>query len=526
MVRARTARALASALLLCSASPAAALLDVPTSNRTALSIADLASSSGVAHPLDVSSMPFDDVAYAEAFHSLRTRGLVDPTGERVERRLDARGDGALHWEFFAPVLEIRPYFLDSDAGKRTLYHSSGDTLQDGFNTFLGASGSAFWGTHVGGAYELQAQQDPDGVSYRTKRLYVKGILGKWSLKVGRDSERLGPGYHGSLLLDDTALTFDMWRVRTEEPLFLPGPFASLGGFRFSMFNGYLKDGDPQAPDLRYDESRGRTEPVEDPRLLGMRLSYHPNSWLDLGASRMILYGGRSRTSYDSVSDWWKLLTTKDENVEPGESHKYDNDVLFSLDATARMPWLNGIGPFKAGKVYVEYGTGDRPQTRDITTNFPIKFYTVSYLIGGYFSTAVTDFRIEFSDIDDEWYKHHEYAQGYSYRGVPLGHHAGPDSRNYFFELSRYFGPAWRASVTLDMESRGRSEPQTEDRTEWGLALEARRFRLFDWELGGRLDTLFADVNAAWDDPARGDRTEYYVGLGVTVTPWEPERTLR
>ena len=133
---------------------------------------------------------------------------------------------------------------------------------------------------------------------------------------------------------------------------------------------------------------------------------------------------------------------------------------------------------------------------------------------------------DLSELQRVLYAHNKYAQGYSYRGVPLGHHAGPDSRNYFFELSRYFGPVWRASITLDMESRGRGEPQAEDRTEWGLALEAKKFHLFDWELEGRLDALYADVNAALDDPAREDRTEYYVGLGITATPWEPERSLR
>ncbi|MBE0617533.1 MAG: hypothetical protein IH608_06365 [Proteobacteria bacterium] len=503
----------ASAALLASLPrPAVALLDIPTSDRRALAVSELASDSGVSRPLDTAALPLDDTRYLEAYQALRDRGLVDPTGERLARMARARADGGLHLEFLRPVWELRPYYLSSDADSRVLYHSSGDVLDAGFNAFFSASGAAFWGEHVGGAYELQLQERPGDWSYRTKRLYVKGVWGKWSLKVGRDAERLGPGYHGSLLLDDSAPTMDLWRIRTEEPLFLPWGLQWLGGFRFSLFNAYLSDQPSGTPDPRYGEG---VNSVHDPRLLGMRLSYHPSSWMDLGFSRAAFYGGKGRETYDTPKDWWELFAATNENVgETVFDERYDNDQYAALDVTLRMPFLNGLGPLKGGKVYWEYAGTDLTASwqGDDTAFLPFRLRHISNLAGVHLTTAVTDFRFEWAETDSAWYNHSQYPQGYTFQGLPLGHHMGGDARDWFFEVARHFGTDWRAILSLDLEERGRSLAEEEDRSEWGLALEARRLRLAGVPLEARLDFLFADITSALDDPERDDRSELYLGL--------------
>lgn len=511
-----TRRTLAAALaltapLILSAGPAAAVLDVPSSDRRALEIADLASSSGAARPADPALGPLGMKLYLESYRALEARGLVDPRGERLDRWDRSRGEG-LYLESLRPVLELRAYHLSADGGSRTLLHSSGDTLEDGFNTFFSASGAAFWGAHVGGAYELQLRQSPGDWSYRTKRLYLKGVWGKWSLKAGRDAERLGPGYHGNLILGDTAPTMNYWRVRTEQPLFLPGRLAGVGGFRFTLFNGYLSDESPKPPDLRYGSG---ADAVRDPRLLGMRLSYHPSSWLDLGASRAIFCGGKGRTTYDTPKDWWELFTATSENVNPGESDRYDNDQFVAFDVTARLPFLNGLGPLKGGKVYWEYAATDiisRWQGEDTGSWVPFKLNRVANLGGLYLTTAVTELRVEFAQTDAAWYGHHQYPQGYTYRGRPLGHHMGGDARNWFVEVARHFGPGWRASLGLDLEERGRSLAQPEERAEWSLSVEARRLRAFGVSIEARLDLLAAQVDDPLDRPDREDRSELYAGI--------------
>lgn len=496
---------------------AVAVLDLPTGDRRAYDTVELAASAGLARPGDTATLPLDDDRYLEAFTALRRRGLVDARGDALLARQKARGDGGLHLEGLMPRWTLRTYGLAADGHSRTLYHSSGDTLGDGFNAFLAADGSAAWGDWIGAGYELQLQRRPGDFLYRTKRLWAKGVWGKWSFKFGRDAERLGVGYHGSLLLDDTSATLDLWRVRTEEPLFLPGALSILGGFRFTLFNAYLSDSNPRPADERYGSG---VNPVEDPRLLGMRFSYHPTSWLDLGLGRAVLYGGVGRESYDTPTDWWELFTGKNENVHAGESDRYDNDQYASLDIAVRLPALNGVGPLKGGKLYWEYGGTDiisKWQGESTGGIAPFKFDDVANLGGIYLSTAVTDLRVEYAQTSKAWYRHGQYSQGYTYRGIPLGHHMGGDATNWYFELGRYFGFRHRAALGLDLEERGRSLPQSEKRSEWSLRWDVRELELFGITSVGALDVRIANIQNPLDDsPDREDRNEYYLGLGLQM----------
>ncbi len=493
-----------------------ALVDIPVWERGAISVEDLAASSGVARPADLAAGPLDDVLYREAYRALAGRGLVDPLGERLARWARLRSDGRLHWSSLRPDLTVRTYWANEDTTNRPLYHTAGDRLDHGWTTFVNASGAAFWGDRVAGVYEFQFARQPGAFSFRVKRLYLKGVWGKWSLKVGRDAERLGPGYHGGLLLDDNAPTYDYWRLRTEEPLFLPGRWASLGGFRFLVFNAYLSDDSPRPADGRYGSG---VDPVHDPRLLVMRASYHPSPWLDLGVSRAILYGGKGREVYDRPADWWELFTATDENVKPGGSHRYDNDQYVALDLTVRLPFLNGWGPLKGGKVYWEYAATDiisKWQGEDTGNWEPFQLNRVANLGGLYLTTAVTDLRFEFAETDVPWYRNGQYPQGYTYRDRPLGHHMGGDARNWYLEVSRYLTPAWRATVSLDLEERAHSTATEERRAEWGLELEARRITLWGVPVELKAQGLWAKVANPLDDPAREARTEVVAGLQLTI----------
>ena len=53
-----------------------------------------------------------------------------------------------------PHLTLRAYGVDKSE-RRFRHHSSGEVLEEGFNGFLSASGTAFWGDWLGGAYEVQ-----------------------------------------------------------------------------------------------------------------------------------------------------------------------------------------------------------------------------------------------------------------------------------------------------------------------------------------------------------------------------------
>lgn len=516
LTRRRVLCLVAALPLLFPALPCAAALDVPTTERKALDLADLAAGSGLTPPLDTAATPFPDTEYLRAYRALHAVGLVDPLGEKLDREARAQADGALHLETLVPRVTLRGYALRGN-DERTLPHAGGDTLGGGFTSLTAASGAASWGTHVAAAYELQLTQNGTDVDYLTKRLYAKGTLGKWSLKLGRDTVRLGPGYHGSLLLDDNAQPFDLWEVRTDEPVYLPWFLEKLGGFRITVFNGFLSDSNPSAPDSRYGSGVGATK---DPRLFGMRVSYHPASWLDLGVSRTAMYSGQGRETYDTVKDWWELLTATHENVQSGDEDRYNNDQYAAYDLTLWLPFVNGLGPLRAGKLYGERaGTDFRANWKnDKGTGgwFPIKLKSIGFLVGGYLSTAVTDFRAEYAETDPDWYHHGEYPQGYSYRGRPLGHAMGGDAKSVFFQVARYLAPDWRVQAALNVEKRGVSLPSTEKRTELGAGLETSQWPLFGFPLTAKLDVLWSHVNDALDEADRGNRNEFYLGVSAAA----------
>jgi hypothetical protein len=235
-------------------------------------------------------------------------------------------------------------------------------------------------------------------------------------------------------------------------------------------------------------------------------------------SRTALYSGKGRHTYDTPSDWWKLFSASSENdFTHGQNTTFDNDQYAAVDATVRMPFLNNLGPLKAGKAYWEHAGTDFSapwQSGAPGRVRTIDFTRVSDLFGLYLSTAVTDLRAEYAHTNKEWYVHHAYPQGYTYQGLPLGHHMGGDAQDLFFEAATYFGPGWRAILGLDLEDRGRSLPVVEHRSEWTLGLEA--YRPWGIPVTARIDALTANVRNALDDVNRGDRHELYLGVSVAA----------
>jgi hypothetical protein len=515
----RAALCLATAVFL--ARPAAAgLIDVPTENRRAPALVDLASSSGLVPGLELGVAPVDEEIYLGAYRALREKGFYDPGGELLEAWEAARRNSPLYLRSLSPRVELRTYAFRG-ADELLLDHRSGEVVEEGLNAFASLSGAAFWRDRVGGFYQLHTAVGPGDWDLRVKRAYLKIALGKWSFKAGRDSERLGVGYHSSLLLDDGAPTLDLWRLRTEEPLFLPGFAAGLGGFRFSVFNAFLQDSHPTPSDLRYV---GAAAPVEDPRLLGMRFSYHPVSWFDLGFSRAVLYGGRGREVYDSPKDWWELLWAGQENVGEGQSARFDNDQFNSYDLTLRLPivaeWTRLL---QAAKVYYELGgTDGGPSDWDLGWKrhqvlgvLPFELLRRAEIYGGLLSTGTVDFRYERAKLDDAWYRHHRYGQGYTLRGIPLGHHLGPGGLEHFFELSAYATPELRLTASLELEKRGVNLPSPERRRELTLTGEVSRLPLFGTLWTARIEGWGARVQNPLDAPETSSRWEYMVGVGFS-----------
>lgn len=143
-----------------------------------------------------------------------------------------------------------------------------------------------------------------GATNNSQNAYMRELNGKFSLfnitfEVGRSTLWWGPGYHGSLLLTDHPFPFDMLKLGSEESFRLPWMLDSLGDWKLNAFLAQLE--------------RDRDFPRA--KLFGLRLSYQPTDWLELGITRLTQFDGRGRSqsfpktvlkSYFSqpIPAWW------------------------------------------------------------------------------------------------------------------------------------------------------------------------------------------------------------------------------
>lgn len=254
-----------------------------------------------------------------------------------------------------------------------------------------------------------------------------------TLEAGRFSLWWGPGRHGTLLFTTNAEPLIGVRIRNPRPIPLGGWFRFLGLFQYDFFVSRLNDDD---------------RPVPDPLLSGLRLALKPASWLELGATRVMQFGGDGRS--ESLSTFFDVFRGKSE--VPGSTP--EGNSLASLDGKIRIP-------FRAQPVVVYMEAGGEDQSG---SGFPSKWAAM----GGIFLPSIgkakkADFRIEYGDIitsrGEVWYQHSGYP--HRYRGRILGHHMGTDGRNLFLEVHYFLLPSSYLEANVDFTQRDFPGPEKE-----------------------------------------------------------------
>lgn len=260
--------------------------------------------------------------------------------------------------------------------------------------------------------------------------------GSWELSLGRQSLWWGQGRHGTLLLSNNARPLDMVRLTTPSPVSLPGLFRVVGPVRFDLFISRLE----------------KARVVPEPYLAGMRLTVMPTDYLELGAARTIIFGGRGQP-HVGVNDFLEILAG--ENNAPGEADT--SNQLAMLDARLTLP-----GPLKA-QLYGEYGGEDEAGMFPIKTAWLAGLHLPAIAAGGRLSL-----RVEYADLSlqtarTRWYSHSLYRSGYTHRGSVLGHQIGGDGRDLSLDGEYLHSPTYTTSFGIDRETRGLAQPRAEER---------------------------------------------------------------
>lgn len=413
-------------------------------------------------------------------------GVLERHRLKIEDAWDDTGSGAT---FFQPFDDPKLRFVVVDKPVK-IYNEQGRRFEDGANVYVSNR------TTLRVASQLVVTAEPElgfvegrdtdsDTLLGLQELAASARLGPVEFTAGRMPLWWGPGRNGALILSNNAQPLDMLRLSTAGPQLLPWIFSYLGLVQGEVFVSQLHD-------------PGRVVP--HPNLAGMRVSTRLNPYLELGASRTAMFGGKDRPVTLGTVGHVIAADTENSTSDPG-------DQRASLDARVIVPWK--VQPFE---LYGELGGEDE------AGGF---FSNDAYLAGIYLPrigpSLLTELTFEFVDTTvpgnpNVWYSNGNFpVDGYRYYGNIIGHHIGPDGLGCFTELRVHPGERVTVILSQNFEEHHRLDPVEEKLWQFRLGVEARVWRDLWLSAFGGVD--------AWDNyrQARGDReTGLVTGVGARL----------
>jgi hypothetical protein len=259
--------------------------------------------------------------------------------------------------------------------------------------------------------------------------YGKMMVGPMEIEAGRDSMWWGPGYHGSIIMSNNARPFDMIKISNPQPVLLPWIFRALGPMKAEWFLARLE--------------ADRDHPHAD--LTGLRISIKPHPLVELGASRISMFGGQGMAPL-GFFDYFKPLLAPG-NLGESSGGNTDNQQA-GFDASVLVP-LPENAFLRSIKLYADAAGEDE------ANHFPSKWGDILGIqFNDIFKTGRTDLRIEYADdiVPDSpnvFYTHSAYTSGLTYYGRVFGHFMGTQSRDLFMQVSHYLTSDLIVNVSYD-----------------------------------------------------------------------------
>jgi hypothetical protein len=253
-------------------------------------------------------------------------------------------------------------------------------------------------------------------------------ISDFSLQVGRDYIRWGPGYQGSLMLSDNSPAFDM--LRYSGIIDLNDSGESMAKINFTKFFSLLDTLDEQN---RY--------------FSGQRLEYKPFNNLTLGLSETVIISEDSGILFYNpipfippyYATWWIAGMFEPQEV----------NCNVALDAEINLT--------QKIKLYGEWMADDFIFYPDVNP-FPNR---TGFLAGAYFADPLgssnTDFRIEYTHINNYFYFPRHSWQDYLYQGEYIGHPLGPDADQLYLELTHHLSDRLNLSLSYNQERHGEGQ---------------------------------------------------------------------
>ena len=264
----------------------------------------------------------------------------------------------------------------------------------------------------------------DNVSFLPDNIEISDFY----LLMGRDYMRWGTGYQGSLTLSDNSPAFDMFKYSGTIDLNNSG--ESLAKISFTKFFSLLDTLDEQN---RY--------------FSGQRLEYKPIPALTLGLSETVIISEDSSILFYNpipfippyYATWWIAGMFEPQEV----------NCNVALDAEINLT--------QKIKLYGEWMADDFIFHPDVNP-YPNR---TGFLAGAYFADPLgssnTDFRIEYTHINNYVYFPRHSWQDYLYRGEYIGHSLGPDADQLYLGLTHHLSDRLNLSLSYNQERHGEGQ---------------------------------------------------------------------
>lgn len=249
-----------------------------------------------------------------------------------------------------------------------------------------------------------------------------------NLQVGRDSMRWGPSYQGSLILSDNPPPFDM--IKYSGTIDLSDFGGGYGNLNFTKFFSLL---DPLDGESRY--------------FSGQRIEYKPFDALTLGLSETAIISQESSILFLNplpfvppyYATWWiaNMFSPQEVNC--------------NVSADMELNFYPGI------KLYGEWMADDFiffPEENP----YPSR---TGFLAGAYFADPLgfgnTDFRIEYTHINNYVYFPTHPWQDYLFQGEYIGNPLGPDADQLYLEATHQLSDKFNLSFGYTHERHGEGQ---------------------------------------------------------------------
>jgi len=244
--------------------------------------------------------------------------------------------------------------------------------------------------------------------------YVEFDFKHLSVFLGRDYLRWGPGKEDFLLLSGFSPPFDMLKLESK-----------FGRFKFLFFATSLDD----ITHLNVLYKR---------YLSGHRIDFKPFSWLELGASEVIVYGGEKR-NYELYYLNPLLLYY---GVQWNQG--YDDNPLWNFDFSfTRLKNIEVYGEFLID---------------DFQYDFESEPHQIGFRLGAFFvdlfSFKRTFVNLEYERINNWVYGQNKPQNLYTFHDVVMGSFLGTDADRIYFDFLYHFSYAFKFGLKGEYKRKG------------------------------------------------------------------------